>query len=397
VLSPKSLTQIQDVLRELKLDGWLLYDFRGTNPIALGVLPLQRDVLMSRRIFALIPREGAPRALSHAIEDDPWKNWPADWPRERYSSWRTLESGLGKLVKGKTVAMEYSAGDAVPYLDRVPAGVLEMVKNAGAKVVSSGELVSRFYAIWSAANVASHRRAADAIAKVARDAINVAGRRARGGAPMAEHELAKWILDRFAEQKLVCDHGPDVAVGANAANPHYAPSAAAPRPINVGDILLIDLWAREQTADGTYADQTWMASLGAPSKRALDVWNAVKDARDAAMKLVQDRVSAGAPVRGAEVDDAARAVIQSRGFAEYFTHRTGHSIDSRDLHGSGPNIDNLETREERLLLPGIAFSIEPGIYIAGEIGMRSEVNMYIEPGRAVVTPGDFQRDLIIVE
>jgi Xaa-Pro dipeptidase len=397
VLSPKSLSQIQEVLRELKLDGWLLYDFRGTNPIALGVLPLQRDVLMSRRIFALIPREGVPQALSHAIEDGPWKNWPAEWPRERYSSWRTLESALGKLVKGKTVAMEYSAGDAVPYLDRIPAGVLEMVKSAGATVVSSGELVSRFYAVWSAAHVASHRRAADAIAKVARDAINVAGRRARGGAPMAEHELAKWILDRFAEQKLVTEHGPDVAVGANAANPHYVPSASAPRAINMGDILLIDLWAREDTADGTYADQTWMASIGTPSRRALDVWNAIKDARDAAIKLVQDRVAAGKPVRGAEADDASRDVIASRGFAEFFTHRTGHSIDPRDLHGSGPNIDNLETREERLLLPGTAFSIEPGIYIAGEIGMRTEVNMYIENGRAVVTPADYQRELIVIE
>ena len=385
------------MLRELKLDGWLLYDFRGTNPIALGVLPLQHGVLMSRRIFALIPADGPPRALSHAIEDDPWKHWPAGWPRERYSSWRALEAGVASLVKGKTVAMEYSAGDAVPYLDRVPAGVLELVRNAGATVVSSGELVSRFYAVWSAENVASHRRAAEAIATIARDAINVAGRRARGGAPMAEHELAKWILDRFAEQKLVCDHGPDVAVGPNAANPHYAPSAAAPRPIGKGDILLIDLWAREDNADGTYADQTWMASIGAPSPRALEVWNAVKDARDAAIALVQERVGAGKPVRGAEVDDASRAVIQSRGFGDYFTHRTGHSIDPREIHGSGPNIDNLETREERLLRPGIAFSIEPGIYIAGEIGVRSEVNIYIEPGKAVVTPADYQRDLIIID
>jgi Xaa-Pro dipeptidase len=397
MLSPTTLPQIQDALRELKLDGWLLYDFRGTNPIASGILPLQRDVMLSRRIFALIPKEGVPRALSHAIEEDPWKKWPAEWPRERYSSWKALEAGLGKLIKGKTVAMEYSAGDAVPYLDRIPAGVLEMVKTAGAKVVSSGALVSRFYAAWSVANMASHRRAADAVAKVARDAINVAGRRARGGAPMAEHELARWILDRFGEQKLFCDHGPIVAVGPHAANPHYEPSASSPQPINRGDILLIDLWAKETTPDGVYADQTWMASLGAPSKRAIEIWDAVKTARDAAIALVQQRVAAGEPVRGAEVDDASRNVIQQRGLGEYFTHRTGHSIDPRDLHGSGPNIDNLETREERLLLPGVAFSIEPGIYVTGEIGMRSEVNMYVEAGRAVVTPSDYQKELIVVE
>jgi Xaa-Pro aminopeptidase len=397
MLSAKTLPQIQSALRELKLDGWLLYDFRGTNPIASGVLPLQRDVMLSRRIFALIPADGQPRALSHAIEEDPWKNWPPEWPRTRYSAWKSLEANLASLVKGKTVAMEYSAGDAVPYLDRIPAGVLEMVRSAGAKVVSSGELVSRFYAGWSAPNIASHKRAAEAIARVAHDAINVAGRRARGGAPMAEHELARWILDRFAEQKLFCDHGPIVAVGANAANPHYEPTSSAPRPVNRGDILLIDLWAREQSADAVYADQTWMASLGTPSPRAQEIWDAVSKARDAAIGLIQERVAAGKPVRGAEADDAARGVIKERGLAEYFTHRTGHSIDPRDLHGSGPNIDNLETREERLLLPGVAFSIEPGVYVAGDIGMRSEVNMYIEPRRAVVTPTDYQKELIVVD
>jgi len=300
-------------------------------------------------------------------------------------------------VKGKKVAMEYSPGDAVPYLDRVPAGVLEMVKTAGAKVVSSGELVTRFYATWSAAHIESHRRAATAIARIARDAINVAGKRAKGGAPMAEHEIARWILDRFAEHKLVCDHGPIIAAGANAANPHYEPSAATPRPVQRGEILLIDLWAREQSDSGVYADQTWMASLGEPSQRALDVWTAVRDARDAAIRLIQERQTSSTPTRGAELDDAARAVIKKRGFGDYFVHRTGHSIDPRDLHGSGPHIDNLETREERLLVPGVAFSIEPGIYISGEIGMRSEVNVNLESGRAVITPSDYQKELIIAE
>lgn len=395
MLSPKTLPAIQAALREQELDGWLLFDFHGLNPVATGMLSL--DGLLSRRIFALIPSEGIPVAISHAIEQAPWKRWPSEWPRERYSSWRSLEEHLGRIVNGKKVAMEYSPGDAVPYLDRVPAGVLELVKNAGAKVVSSGELVTRFYAAWSAPHVESHRRAAAAIAVIAHDAIKVAGKRARGGAPLAEHELARWILDRFEEQKLFCDHGPIVAAGANAANPHYEPSSSAPRQIRRGDILLVDLWAREKTDGGVYADQTWMASLGAPSARANEIWSAVRDARDAAITVVQDRVRAGSPVRGGEVDDAARALIRSRGFGDYFTHRTGHSIDPRDLHGSGPHIDNLETREERQLIPGVAFSIEPGVYIAGEIGMRSEVNMYIESGRAVVTPDRYQRELIVAE
>jgi Xaa-Pro aminopeptidase len=395
VLNPQSLPAIQATLRELQLDGWLLFDFHGLNPVASGMLGLEG--LLTRRVFALVPREGTPVAISHAIEQGPWKRWPAEWPRERYSSWRSLEQYLGKLVKGKKVAMEYSPEDAVPYLDRVPAGVLEMVKSAGAKVVSSGELVTRFYAAWSAAHVESHRRASVAVAQIARDAITVAGKRARGGAPMAEHELARLILDRFAEQRLFCDHGPIVAAGANAANPHYEPSSASPQLINRGDILLVDLWAKEQTDTGVYADQTWMASLGPPSPRAQEIWTAVRDGRDAAIALVQDRVSQGSPVRGAEVDDAARGLIKARGFGEYFTHRTGHSIDPRDLHGSGPHIDNLETREERLLIPGVAFSIEPGVYIAGEIGMRSEVNVYLVPGKAVVTPDNYQRELIVAE
>jgi len=395
VLNPQTLPAIQAALRELQVDGWLLFDFHGLNPIASGVLGLEG--MLTRRIFALVPKEGLPVALSHAIEQAPWKKWPAEWPRERYSSWRTLEEHLGKLVKGKRVAMEYSPGDAVPYLDRIPAGVLELVKSAGAKVVSSGELVTRFYATWSEVHVESHRRAAAIVAQIARDAITVAGKRARGGAPLAEHELARWILDRFAEAKLFCDHGPIVAAGPNAANPHYGPCAASPRQIQRGEVLLVDLWAREKTETGVYADQTWMASLGEPSARAREIWSAVRDARDAAIALVQERMSKGAPVRGGEVDDAARNVIQSRGFGEFFTHRTGHNIDPRDLHGSGPHIDNLETREERLLVPGVAFSIEPGIYIPGEIGMRSEVNVYLTPGTAVVTPEQYQKELIIAE
>lgn len=394
MLDPQTLPAIQAALKADKLDGWLLFDFHGLNPVATGMLSMEG--LLSRRIFALIPSQGLPVAISHAIEQGPWKKWPAEWPKEQYSSWRTLEEQLARLVKGKKVAMEYSAGDAVPYLDRIPAGVLEMVKAAGATVVSSGELVTRFYAAWSAQNIETHRRAAVAIAQVAKDAFAEAGARARKGAPIAEHELQRWILDRFDEQKLFCDHGPIVAAGANAANPHYEPSSATPRPINRGDILLIDLWAREQNG-GVYADQTWMGSLGAPSKRAIEVWEAVRDARDASIALVQERVKNRQAVRGGEVDDAARDVIKSRGFGQYFTHRTGHSIDPRDLHGSGPHIDNLETREERLLIPGVGFSIEPGVYVKGEIGMRSEVNAYIEGERAVITPEPYQRELIVAE
>jgi Xaa-Pro dipeptidase len=204
-----------------------------------------------------------------------------------------------------------------------------------------------------------------------------------------------WIQDRFKRAGLTTDHGPNVSVGANAANPHYEPSANAARVIRPGEIVLIDLWAHEENG-GVWADQTWMASLGKPSPEALEIWNAIRDARDAAIGLVVRKAKAGEPIKGADVDDAARTVIDDRGYGMYFTHRTGHSIDPRDLHGSGPHLDNLETRDERLLIPGVAFSIEPGIYIPGSIGMRTEVNVYMKDGEAVVTPKEPQRDLLIV-
>ncbi len=391
MLTPETLPALQQALAEANLDGWLLFDFQGTNPIAGGLLGIEG--MVTRRIFVWIPREGQPHALGHAIEPGPWRTWP--WSKSTYSSWKSLESGVAQMVNGKRIAMEYSAGDAVPYLDRVPAGVLEMVRAAGAtSIASSGELVTRFHAQWSAAQTASHVRAAEIIAKIAHDAFSVAGERASSGKPIAEHELQQWIREQFDRAGLSTDHGPNVSAGANAANPHYEPTADRPRTIVRGDIVLIDLWATEPK--GIYADQTWMASLGEPSARASEIWRAVRDARDAAIEFVVSEVGAGLTPRGGDVDDKARAVITARGFGEYFTHRTGHSIDARSLHGSGPHLDNLETREERLLIPGVGFSIEPGIYIPDEIGMRSEVNVYLEPGRAVITPVDIQRELFIV-
>ncbi|HEX5831701.1 MAG TPA: Xaa-Pro peptidase family protein [Gemmatimonadaceae bacterium] len=394
MLTPSILPRLQRALADAGLDGWLLFDFRGVNPVASGLLGVEGFV--SRRIFGWLPREGAPVAVTHAIEQAPWARWPAEWERVVYSSWQQLEGHLGRLVAGKRVAMEYSPGDAVPYVDRVPAGVLEMVRAAGAEVVSSADLVSRFAAVWSDEELAAHRRAAEIIAGVARQGMRLAGERARGAAPLHEHELQRWIRDRFAEHGLEtdADHGPIVAVDANAANPHYEPSAARPVPIRDGSVLLVDLWAKEP--GGAWADQTWMASLGEPSPRAREVWAAVRDGRDAALDLLRRHIGAGQPVRGADADDAARQVIAARGFGDQFTHRTGHSIDASGLHGSGPHLDNLETREERRLVPGVGFSVEPGVYLTGEIGMRSEVNAWVGDGELLVTPADYQRELLVV-
>ena len=393
MLSLETLPAMQRALAEARLDGWLVYDFQGANPIAGGVLGLEGFV--TRRIFVWIPATGLPIALGHAIEPGPWRTWPAAWGKATYSSWRSLESELATFVQGRRIAMEYSAGDAVPYLDRVPAGVIEMIRAAGAtEIVTSGELVTQFNAAWTAAHIASHERAAGIIRTVALDALRLAGERARTETPLTEHAIMAWILDRFERAGVSTDHGPIVAAGANAANPHYEPSEDRPRPVLVGDVLLIDLFAREK--DGVWADQTWMATVGEPSPRAVEVWSAIRDARDAAIRLVLDEAAARHRIRGGDVDDAARQVIVDRGFGEYFTHRTGHSIDPRSLHGSGPHLDNLETREERRLVPGVAFSIEPGIYIPGEIGMRTEVNAYLEADRAVITPVEYQRELLVV-
>src|SRR3954467_11366367 len=285
--------------------------------------------MTTRRFFVYIPREGSPVAITHAIEQGPWNKWPTGWRKEKYSSWRALESLLAGLVKGKRVAMEYSPGDAVPYLDRVPAGVLEMVRAAGATVVSSADLVSTFYAVWTDEQRASHERAARAVSTIGQEAIRLAGSRADSAVPLTEFALQSWIKERFDAGGLEYDHGPIVAIGPNAANPHYEPTGDSSATIKRGDILLVDLWAREK--NGVYADQTWMGSLGPPSERDNRVWLAVRDARDAAISLLQERIGSGKEVRGGEVDDAARAVIESRGFGEFFIHRTGHSIDSRDL------------------------------------------------------------------
>ena len=392
MLSTTELGGIRRAIADAGVDGWLLYDFRGINPIAASIAGVSG--MVSRRYFCYIPAQGNPVAITHAIEQVPWETWPREWPKHVYSGWRELEGALASVVKGKRVAMEYSPGDAVPYLDRIPAGVLEMVRQAGAEVVTSADLVTRIYAVWTPQDLASHRRAAEHLARIARNAMVLAGERARSGNPMREFELALVIREEFATAGLLTDHGPNVSVGLNAASPHYEPTAEHSSVLNDGDIILIDLWAREE--GGVYADQTWMGSIGTPAPANVVIWETVRGARDAAIAVLRERIDGGKPVTGGEADDAARNYITERGFGDKFTHRTGHSIDSRDLHGSGPNIDNLESRDVRVLLPGIGFSIEPGIYIAGQVGMRSEVNGFVDAGSLVITPQNIQQDLIIV-
>lgn len=396
MLDTTSLPRVQAALHDAKLDGWLVYDFRGLNPVAASVLRIKG--MVTRRIFAWIPAEGTPVAITHAIEPGPWAQWPAAWEKRVYSAWRELEGMLPALVGGKRVAMEYSPGDGIPVVDRVPGGVIEMVRAAGADVVTSGELVTQFFAVWSEAEIASHVHHAERLRTLAHEAFARIGAAIRAGTPIHEHEVMEWLQERFTAEGMWTDHGPNVSASENAANPHYEPSPKHPRRIVEGDVVLIDLWATApNSAPGAmWADQTWMAVVGAPTPKQQEVWEAIRDARDAAIALLTERLAKGEQVPGRAADTAARAVIEQRGYGQWFTHRTGHSIDARGLHGMGPNIDDLESRDDRTLLEGVGFSIEPGVYLPGEFGMRTEVNAYVTAAGLVVTPSLIQRELLVL-
>lgn len=387
-LRRETVARIQAELRAQGLDGWLLWNFHGQNPIASALLGLPA---LTRRYAVLIPAEGVPVALTHRIEQQPWEGWIGE--RRIYLTWRELEEGIAALVAGRrSVAMEHSPGGAVPYVDLVPAGALELVRGSGVEVRSSAELVSAFYARWSPDGEASHRRAAAAVQETALAAFRRIADGVRAGGEPTEWDVQHWIGEELARRGLAEGVGCIVAVDANAANPHYAPAAASSSPIREGHLVLIDLWGKESDA-AVFADQTWMGYVGAQVPERLGrIWSVLRDAREAAVELLRARHRAGEAVAGWEVDDAARDVIARNGYGEYFVHRTGHSIDT-ELHGSGPNIDNLETRDTRLLVPGVGFSIEPGIYISGDVGFRSEINVFMGPDGPEVTTPEPQREL----
>lgn len=369
-------------------DGWLLFDFRGLNPVA-GRL-LQLGGLGSRRLFVYLPRTGEPVAIAHRIELQPLEGFPGRIVP--YARWEELHEALAAVVRGRTVAMEISPDDAVPYLDRVPAGVVDLVRRLGGEVVPSAALATVFTARWSAEELADHCAAAEILAAIAREEVQRAVREAGRG--LTEWAMYQRVVARIEAAGLVIDHGPIVAFGANAANPHHEPSAAGSVVLQPGQVVLLDLFAGRRPG-GVQADQTWMGFAGpeVPARVRL-VWETVRDARDAALALVRARAASGATLLGYEVDRAARDRIEQAGFGAYFVHRTGHSID-RDLHGSGPHMDDFETRDDRALVPGVGFSIEPGVYLPGEFGVRSEVNVHFGAGQARVTPDEIQRDLIL--
>jgi len=394
LLEPGVLAILQDLLRKEGLDGWLLYDFRDQNPLAHRLLGLGKT---TRRAFAFFPAEGEPRLLRHGIEASAWTHWP--WAQETYTGWQVLEATLPRFLSGASrVAMEVSPGGEVPTVDRVPMGMVTMLQRlTGMDIVSSGDLVSYFHGRWGTAGRASHLEAAEVVRSVAHAAFERVGQGLASGAPFRESELMDWIQGELIRGGLSVHTGCIVAVGANAADPHYHPIGEGaildPGP-DGGQSLLIDLWGA--APGGIPADQTWMGWIGeAPSPRALAVWTAVRDARDAALALLREAGAKGRTLQGWEVDRVARDLLDARGMGEAFLHRLGHAIDT-ELHGSGANLDDLETRDARKILPGTGFSIEPGVYLPGDIGMRTEVNVYWTETGPEVTPSRIQDALILI-
>ncbi|TVP53930.1 MAG: aminopeptidase P family protein [Gemmatimonadales bacterium] len=389
LLDPDRLAALQARIAEIGADGWLLYDFRDQNPLAHHLLGLGKT---TRRAFALFPVEAEPILLRHAIEASSWHAWP--WESRTYAGWKELETELPRLLEGlDTVAMEISPKSAVPTVDRVPSGIVELVRATGVTPVTSGDLVSQYYARWHEGGLEAHRRAATVVRDVAHGAFQRAAQHAASGDPVSEAALMQWIEHALERGGVTEQVGCIAALGRTASDPHYHPQGEGER-IESGSLVLIDLWGTEP--GGIPADQTWMAWIGdSPDDRTIEVWTAVRDARDRALELLMARYAEGEEIRGWEVDRAARDLLDERGFGAWFVHRLGHSMD-RELHGSGPNLDDLETRDERRILPGVGFSIEPGVYIPGEIGVRSEVNVYWGPDGPEVTPTEIQRELLIL-
>jgi Xaa-Pro dipeptidase len=387
------LKEIQSALTQRNIDAWLFYDHHHRDPIAYRVLGIPESLMVTRRWFYVVPAQGEPAKLVHRIEAGHLDSLPGS--KREYSSWQELQQQLKSILAPyKNVAMQYSPCNMVPYIGLVDAGTVELIRGFGVNPVTSGDLVAQFEATWSDEQIRSHFEARDAIDAILAEAFKEIGRRVRNGGTH-EHETQQWIVEAFTRENLTTDNDPPiVAVNANSGNPHYEPTAATSMPIGEGDFVLIDLWARKNRPDAVYYDITWTGFVGKSlSDKHREIFQIVVGARDAAVKKAQDATSAGLRIAGWEVDQAARDHIDAAGYGRYFVHRTGHSIGT-SVHANGANMDNLETKDEREILPNSCFSVEPGIYLP-EFGVRSEVDVLVRSRSAEVT-GKIQREIVII-
>lgn len=392
------LPRIQSELARAGIDGWLFYDFHNRDRIAYRILGLDENRHASRRWFYWLPAAGEPVKLAHKVEPDFIDALPGR--KELYLSWRELHELLNATLgePGRRVAMQYSPLAAIPAISIADAGTVDLIRSFGHEVVSSADLVQTFEAVMDDAGLRSHREASETVYRIKTEAFERIERSLRDGEPVDEYGMQQFIVGRFTEEGLTNDgDDPIVAVNDHPANPHYIPTPASSRPIQRGDTLLIDLWARHDRVGAIYCDITWCGFVGRePPAKYVEIFHTVRDARDAAVAFVRERFSRGEPCHGFEVDDACREVVQTRGYGEWFIHRTGHSIGVTG-HGNGVNIDNLESKDDRSLVPGVCFSIEPGIYLPGEMAVRSEIDVVITPLGEVEVSGESQHELITMD
>jgi Xaa-Pro dipeptidase len=387
------LDDIQAALREEGLDGWLFFDHHHRDPLSYRVLQFTAGSMTSRRWYYFIPAHGEPRGLVHKIESVTLRELPGEMLK--YAAWNEMVDCLRDLLKGsKRIAMQYSPNCAVPYVAMVDAGTIELIRSLGVEIATSANLIQFFEARWTKAQLETHFEAGRRIDRIRREAFERIGAKQRAGERVTEWDIKQFILNRYRDEKLFIDHGPDVAVNGNASNPHYDPSENACSEIKRGDLVLIDMWGKLEQPGSVYYDITWVGYCGDnPPDRVRNVFDVVRTARDKAIGCVQSAVARKQQLRGCDVDDAARAHIKAAGFGEYFFHRTGHSI-GEEIHGTGANMDNLETHDERKILPWTCFSIEPGIYLP-EFGIRSEVDVFVDESSARVT-GEMQERLLVI-
>lgn len=385
------IAEIQQALRQEGLDAWLFFDHHHRDPLAYRVLQFEPAQMVTRRWYYLVPAEGEPVGLVHKIESNILGDLPGS--RRAYAGWIQQREQLGAMLAGYgKVAMQYSPNCAVPYVSNIDAGTIELVRETGVQVMTSANLVQLFEAACTREQYETHMAAGVKVDAIRRAAFAKVGQALAAGTAVTEIEIQQFLLDSFQREGMFTDHGPIVAVNAHAGDPHYAPTAQNSVEIRKGDLLLIDLWAKLDQPGAIYYDITWTGFCGpVPPDNMLNVFAAVSSARDAAIACVKDTVAAGQPLYGYMVDDACRGYLIAKGLAENFFHRTGHSI-GEEVHGNGANMDNYETHDERLVIPGACFSVEPGVYLS-DFGIRSEVNMFRHEGSAEVT-GEIQRELM---
>jgi Xaa-Pro dipeptidase len=385
---------IQEALREEGLEGWLLYNFRGSNVFATRILALPPHVIQTRRYFYFIPANGPPRKLVHTIEQYNLDTLPGE--KVLYLSWLSLEAGLKSILAGaRRVAMEYSPRNAIPYVSNVDGGTLELVRSAGVEVVSSANLVQRFEACWDDEQAGDNAETAKHLREVVDVTFGFIKGRIVSKTETTEYDVQQFMLSEFKRRGLTTEEAPNCSVNANSANPHYEPTKELNSRLNRGDFVLIDLWAKKDKPRSVYADITWTGYIGesVPAEYT-KIFDIVKGGRDAALRFVRQSYASGTEICGYQVDDAARRFIAEHGYGEFFVHRTGHSI-GEEIHGNGANMDNLETRDERRVIPRTSFSIEPGIYLPGKFGVRSEIDVFVSKDREVIVTGLPMQDAVI--